>query len=367
MKKTILGGILLSIAALVYVQIAAGENEGGQDNTSSIKAYGKYDFVPGEKIVGFDDFTQDEIGDFPAGWNTNAAGEIVTIEGKPGRWLKFTRAGVFMPELTPILPDNFTLEFDLLCSSPFTGSAFRTSLALLTDLKVLASFHTADRYTFTAHPSAGSQSEPRKDGTSEPAVGAETPQFSEKAHNPVHISVWRQKERVRVYFGEEKVWDVPKAMVAGAQYNAIIFYVHEVAPDAVYYLSNLRLAMGAPDTRNKLLTEGKWVTRGILFDVNSDRIRGESYGTLKALATVLSENADLKIRIIGHTDSDGDDAKNMDLSKRRAASVKSLLAAEFGIDAGRMETDGKGESEPVDKNNTAAGKANNRRVEFVRI
>ena len=56
----------------------------------------------------------------------------------------------------------------------------------------------------------------------------------------------------------------------------------------------------------------------------------------------------------------------MDLSKRRAASVKNVLAAEFKIDAVRMETDGKGESQPVDKNDNPAGKANNRRVEFIK-
>ena len=138
-------------------------------------------------------------------------------------------------------------------------------------------------------------------------------------------------------------------------------------PDNFYYLGNLRLAVGAPDTRNKLMTEGKWVTHGILFDVNSDKIRGESYGTLKSIASVLKESADLKVKIIGHTDSDGDDAKNLDLSKRRAASVKSMLTSEFGIDAARMETDGKGESQPAGKNDSPAGKANNRRVEFVKI
>ena len=61
------------------------------------------------------------------------------------------------------------------------------------------------------------------------------------------------------------------------------------------------------------------------------------------------------------------DASNLDLSKRRAASVKAALAKEFGIDESRMETDGKGESEPIDKNDTPAGKANNRRVEFIKI
>ena len=61
------------------------------------QAYSRFDFVPGEKIVGFEDFSQDSIGDFPAKWNTNAAGEIVTIAGKPGRWLKLTRAGGSSP------------------------------------------------------------------------------------------------------------------------------------------------------------------------------------------------------------------------------------------------------------------------------
>ena len=124
--------------------------------------------------------------------------------------------------------------------------------------------------------------------------------------------------------------------------------------------------MGAPDTRNKLLTQGKWATNGILFDVNSDRIRGESYGTLKEVAGVLTENADLKVQIVGHTDSDGEAPANLDLSRRRAASVKTALVSEFKIDASRMDTDGKGESEPADKANTSAGKANNRRVEFIK-
>jgi outer membrane protein OmpA-like peptidoglycan-associated protein len=129
----------------------------------------------------------------------------------------------------------------------------------------------------------------------------------------------------------------------------------------------LRVATGAPDTRNKLVTEGKWVTHGILFDTGSDRVKGESYGTLKEIASVLTENAALKVQIVGYTDSDGGDAVNLDLSKRRAAAVKAILAGEFKIDAGRMETDGKGSAQPIDSNATPAGKANNRRVEFLRL
>ena len=134
-----------------------------------------------------------------------------------------------------------------------------------------------------------------------------------------------------------------------------------------YLVGNLKFSVGAPDTRNKLITEGKFVTRGILFDVNSDKIRPESYGVLKDIADVLKENAEVKVKIVGHTDSDGKDADNLNLSKRRAEAVKASLAKDFGIDASRLETDGKGESQPVDKNTTAEGKANNRRVEFIKL
>jgi OmpA-OmpF porin, OOP family len=72
------------------------------------------------------------------------------------------------------------------------------------------------------------------------------------------------------------------------------------------------------------------------------------------------------VTIVGHTDSDGDEKANLDLSKRRAESVKQMLIKEFSIDAARMKTDGKGENQPSDVNTTSAGKANNRRVEFIK-
>src|SRR6185436_11191984 len=65
------------------------KNESGA--TPSIKAYSKYDFVPGEKIVVFEDFAQDAVGDFPDKWNTNASAEVVTIETLQGKWLKISK------------------------------------------------------------------------------------------------------------------------------------------------------------------------------------------------------------------------------------------------------------------------------------
>jgi len=75
----------------------------------------------------------------------------------------------------------------------------------------------------------------------------------------------------------------------------------------------------------------------------------------------------MNIKIVGHTDADGSDASNLELSKKRAASVMNTLVDEFGIASSRLETDGMGESEPVGDNGTTEGKAQNRRVEFIKI
>ena len=101
--------------------------------------------------------------------------------------------------------------------------------------------------------------------------------------------------------------------------------------------------------------------------MNSDKIKPTSYGVVKEIADVLQQNSAIKIKIIGHTDSDGSDASNLELSKKRSAAVKDMLANEFGINASRVETDGKGEAQPVADNKTKEGKAANRRVEFIKL
>jgi outer membrane protein OmpA-like peptidoglycan-associated protein len=342
---------------------------GSAQDTPGITAYSKVDFVSGSSVVLFEDFKDDAIGDFPDGWDTNASAEVVTIEGRSEHWLMLSGGGIFVPILTEPLPDYFTFEFDLVASTPFTaGSQLSTSFAELPGLNQAASWHGANnRYTYSVHPSGTSGSERRQESVGEPAVQTEAAPFADRNGGVAHVAAWRTRERMRVYVNDRKVWDIPRAMVPTGNYNSIVFYVPPLDESHRYYLTNLRLAVGAPDTRNRLVTEGSWTTHGILFDVNSDRIRGESYGALKEIAGVLGEELSLRVRIVGHTDSDGDDAANMDLSRRRADAVKEMLATEFGIQADRMQTEGRGEAEPDAPNDTAAGKANNRRVEFVRI
>lgn len=360
-------------------------NEGGGavKKETGLSTFSKYDFVPGEKIIVSEDFSQDAIGDFPSKWNTNGSGEVVKVEGETGHWLMLNKKGRYIPDFISNLPENFTLEFDLICNDKFSFYSNALDILFLThanDKRVFEySYIAYDKRSgvkIGIHPSdAGLQggmaySTTYEDGAQVMRNEVKTSQFSSnQGKTRVKVSLWRQKQRIRVYLNQEKVFDLPRAFAAGKTYSTVLFDIWSGmhSENDKYLISNLRLAAGAPDTRNKLITEGKFVTRGILFDVNSDRIKPESYGVLKDIASVLNENTGVKVKIIGHTDSDGSDADNLTLSQKRAAAVKQALVTEFKVDATRMETDGRGESQPADKNDTAEGKANNRRVEFVKI
>lgn len=101
----------------------------------------------------------------------------------------------------------------------------------------------------------------------------------------------------------------------------------------------------------------------ILYDYNSDALSDRSKFVIRNFARYLEAHPEIKISILGHTDSDGDDAKNMDLSDRRAKGVKAYLVS-LGIDESRLEAKGLGETQPKAPNDTAANKAKNRRTEF---
>jgi outer membrane protein OmpA-like peptidoglycan-associated protein len=107
------------------------------------------------------------------------------------------------------------------------------------------------------------------------------------------------------------------------------------------------------------------ITEKIQFELDKATIKSESHGLLNEIVDVLKENPSIKkVDIIGHTDSDGADKYNQDLSDRRAKAVLEYLTS-HGIDEKRLTSKGMGESKPIADNNTAEGKEKNRRVEFL--
>ena len=342
---------------------------GVPQGTATFKAYSKFDFVSGEKTLYFDNFERLDVGDFPADFNSNASGEVVAIDGKDGKWLALTANGTFIPEAMGKLPDNFTLEFEVGIDVDPSNNYSGFGLAFNTNAKELfnnGSSYAPGSYLYL-HPGGNGSASftvTQSDG-SVLENGFQMPQWSAAGNNFAKISVWRQKGRLRVYVNETKLMDLPRFFIDTNPYYTA-FYRHFMGECKVF-VTNVNYAIGAPDTRSKLITEGRFSTTGIKFDSGSDKIKADSYGSLKAIADVLKENPGVRVKIIGHTDSDGNADKNLELSKKRAASVKNALTVEFAIEPARLETDGKGQTNPVEQNTSSVGKANNRRVEFIKL
>lgn len=337
-----------------------------QTNQPPLESFSQYDFVPGEKLIYFDDFSQDAIGDFPADWTANAAGEINTLNIAPGHWFNLNSTdGNYFYMKNISFPKNFIVEFDIVPKK--TGGRIAAGLLLYGEDKTKEmdnNPHPGNSGIMISIEKANWNTMGYKNGQPELFTGSSklNPVEQEKVN---HVIIWVQGRRLRIYHKSAKVLDMPTNIYEGAKFTRLCFRLYRGA-SCGSYISNVRITDASPDMRSKLMTEGKLVSYGIYFDVNADQVKPESYGTIKTIADVLNENAGVKIKIVGHTDSDGNDAANLDLSKRRAAAVKNELVKTFSIDAARIATDGKGETQPVAPNTTSASKALNRRVEFIK-
>lgn len=336
------------------------------DTAEGLKAYSQYDFVPGDKIILYEDFSQDAVGDFPALWTTNKSGEINTLSIAPGKWLNLNALEGNWWLMNPVdFPENYIIEFDVV---PKKGAPrYALGLHLYGESSFVEMSNPYDKGT------TGLVITLSRYGWETQGLKAGQPKITGNSTlNPVeqekvnHVIIWVQKRRVRIYHKGAKVLDMPTNLYAESKFNRFCFELYRGASSSSY-VSNIKITTAAPDIRNKLMTEGKLVSYGIYFDVNKDVVKPESYGTLKEIATILNEVPEVKVKIVGHTDSDGADAANLDLSKRRAASVKAELVKNFGVKGDRLVTDGAGETNPVAPNDTPANKALNRRVEFIKL
>ncbi len=122
-------------------------------------------------------------------------------------------------------------------------------------------------------------------------------------------------------------------------------------------------ADGCPDEVPPELSELAGIMEGINFDTDKATIKSASKPRLDNAVDVMKKYPDIRVQITGHTDSQGGYRHNVDLSRRRAEAVRKYMV-DNGIKAKRIETDGVGPDEPIDTNETAEGRARNRRIEF---
>jgi len=344
---------------------ATGNKGDVKQDQQTLQSFSNYDFVPGDKVLLYEDFSQDAVGDFPALWTTNKSGEINTLNVAPGNWLNLNATEGNWWFLKPIeFPKNFIVEFDIVPKKG--GARYAVGVAMYGEngFKEMSDPWACKTGLIVSVAKTGWESQGLKAGNPKISGNSQLKPVVEEKVN--HVIMWVQNRRVRIYHQGEKVLDMPTNLYDDSKFTRLAFQLYRGASCASY-ITNVKITTASPDTRNKLLTEGKLVTYGIYFDVNKDIVKPESYGTLKDIAKILNEVPDVKVKIVGHTDADGADAANLDLSKRRAASVKNELVKTFNVNGDRLVTDGLGEGQPVAPNDTPSNKAMNRRVEFIKL
>lgn len=339
-------------------------------------------FVPGKEVLFFEDFTTARLGAGNVDWHMYEYDpstdferpNVKTISAASGNWLKMPRKGFVFPNSFKNLAEQFTLEFELYADpskmSEMEGG-LRVNFVALDDRKEYSMYWASEpSIELDVHPhgstkmvyiSAQSEYDSNLPGKKLLYENTFKSDWIPGAVN--RVSIYRNSNQVTLYLNGKEMLNHPNGLSKKAQYNLI--FSTNMWGDGMY-MSNIRIACNVPDATHEMKTEGRFVTSAIYFDTNSSRIKPESWAALKQAAEAI-QSATGNVLIVGHTDSDGADEANLTLSKKRAESVKNALVKEFGVTANRLTTDGKGESEPAGPNTTPQGKANNRRVEFIKL
>ncbi|MDE3145204.1 MAG: OmpA family protein, partial [Bacteroidota bacterium] len=344
------------------------------DESTPLTVFSKFDFVPGKTVLYFDNFENDNIGETPMNWLTSSSAEVVTIDGIEGKWLKMgsNYARHICRSKKQTWGNNFTVEFDMLFNaSDVRGTyayinLFNSAGKMVTDENLLKDINDGMPNATTLFyrinilqkdfNSYGHNFTLYKNGTKINSADNVKPLYTQG--KPVHFSFCVQGKRFRCWINNLKIYDA-SAVDENSLPNQLGFYLRD---NAETYISNIRIAKDVPDTRAEFNT-GKIISN-LLFYSGTANLKPESMGALLDISKVIKDAPD-PVKIIGHTDSDGDDASNLKLSQQRADAVKTILVKEYGIDESKLTTEGRGETQPIADNKTAEGKAQNRRVEFI--
>jgi len=333
---------------------ASGTTPGGKQGgvSEDMQLFTKYDFIPGNKVLYYDDMANEEVGEFPYRWNLiRGVFEVVKLGGE--FWIMATDDGKIAPKYPKApLPDKYTAELEFYDH----GSDHRSNFFQLDWVDQKGNPIGYFIMQGKAATSVGIKGRTMADKRLPKEIG-----------KGVHIMrVMATTRSIKCYVDEERVANIPKVEDFNPYGFQFYFRPYSDQVDPTLF-RGFRFAEGGKTMREQLDETGKIVTHGILFDSGSWTIKGQSYKTLKEIGELLTEDTSLRLSIEGHTDSDGDDASNNELSQKRAESVRTYLSSTYDISGDRLEAKGWGESKPIDTNNTSEGKANNRRVELVKL
>ena len=346
----------------------SGSAEVTIENAESV--FSKYDFIPGDKVIFFDDFSDTDVGEFPRKWTLegpkqhgNNAVEVVEYQGKrflrsaPGTKERGQNSATQYIRLNKKrdLPEKFTVEFDAILGDSTGGGAGGYGTKEYTLLLPKGdTFHWRGDQKGSFFFSQGKANS--KNSSTELKM----------SDNKVHrISISVNGTFVKGYVDNQRVINDPDGIDRPIARIGIYMNPWNGSSDNLMF-TNFRLAEGGKTIKSALDTDGKIITHGILFDTGKDVIKPESLPTLKSILAILSDDPGLNFSIEGHTDNQGSKAINQPLSEKRAGAVRTWLIGK-GIAAERLKTKGFGDAKPIDSNTTTEGRANNRRVEFVKF
>ena len=323
--------------AVAGVVEGGGASGGAGSGAGNNAVWANYDFVPGSRTIFFEDFKNDDIGNFPRRYEFQSGNlELVTFRDRP--WLRISSTGHFAIPIPVVLPKRYTIEMDYWGTS---GECWMYS-----DGTTNGSNH----FTFSSGGGGG---------IGMPGGGA-TMGGNDGVNLTHQLRVLVDGSYAKVYIDARRVANVPNYPAENG--NKIGFYC-----DGGMAIGGIRVAESGRKLYDALTADGRVATQGIYFDSGSDRIRPESAPTLKEIGALVNDHTDLRLGIEGHTDNVGVAAANLDLSKRRAEAVKAYLVGTLHVDATRLEATGLGSAKPAQPNSTAEGRQTNRRVELVKL
>ncbi len=339
---------------------SSSSKKGKKDKKTEVKAptvvWNKFDYIPGDTVI-FEDgpSADEENGEFPSRWDLyKGSAEIAQVNGE-NVIMFIDRGGDIIPYLKnateDYLPEVFTIEFDVWFEKGHTTSN-RFFISFVDKKNQWGKGLVGN---FTVYPN-GIEFK----GTNKRYPGTESLGWSEE---PIgqwrHVSIAYTKGKFKAYMDDTRLINIPHL-----EGNPWGFTIRSQKGNQ--YLKNFRIAKGGVKYYDRVLSEGKIIVNGIKFDINKATLKAESMGPINKIYKMMVKNTDLNFSVEGHTDSDGSDDTNMTLSKARGKAVMDKLIS-MGIDSSRLKSDGFGESKPIDNNSTPEGKANNRRVEFVKF
>jgi OOP family OmpA-OmpF porin len=331
----------------------SGESKGGTATAENMALYTKYDFVPGDKVIFYDDLAGEEIGEFPSRWKLDK-GVFEVVKQGSDNYIMCTDEGYIRPKVAAApLPAKYTVEMEFYAKGPEHKGHWYYIQWIDAKDEVVGELSMTDN-----------------DRTKLAIMGNEVASKAlpaAVAAGKHTIRIMATKSTIKCYIDNERVANVPA--VEGFEPVALRVRMDPWTDekDNPMLMRGFRFAEGGKTLKQQLDETGRIITHGILFDPGSDRIKAESYKTLADIGQLLADNPSLRLSIEGHTDSDGAEDYNLKLSQNRANSARLYLIQTYKIDGSRLETKGWGETKPIDTNNTPEGKANNRRVELVKL